>query len=102
MRSVPVANDEAHRVATKFKGNLKNSPVEGVTTLYELAQNSFKNYGHCNAIGQREYLGLCLWAHGLGAHAPVGPWALARMAFGTIGLRAHAPMGHRAHGAVAP
>ena len=57
MRSVLGADDEAHRVATAFKGNLKNTPVEGVTTLHELAQYAYKNFGHCNSMGQREYLG---------------------------------------------
>jgi len=57
MRSVPVGNDESHRVNTKNKGNLKNSTVEGVTTLHELAQFACKKYGHRNAMGLREYLG---------------------------------------------
>ena len=57
MRSVPVGDDDSHRVNTKFKGNLKISNVEGVTTLHELAQHAFKKYGHKNAMGEREYLG---------------------------------------------
>ena len=57
MRSVPVGDDESHRVNTKYKGNLMNSSVEGVTTLHELAQFAFKRYGHRNAMGEREYLG---------------------------------------------
>ena len=57
MRSVPVADDESHRVAKEFKGNLKNTPVEGVTTLHELAQYACKTFGHCNAMAQREFLG---------------------------------------------
>jgi long-chain acyl-CoA synthetase len=57
MPSVPVGDDDSHRVNTKFKGNLKISNVEGVTTLHELAQHAFKKYGHKNAMGEREYLG---------------------------------------------
>lgn len=57
MRSVPVADDETHRVHADFKGNLKNSPYPGVTTLHELAMNAYKLFGSCNAMGQREYLG---------------------------------------------
>lgn len=57
MRSVPVGDDESHRVNTKYKGKPLNSSVDGVTTLHELAQFAFKKYGHRNAMGEREYLG---------------------------------------------
>lgn len=57
MRSVPVADDESHRVQTKFKGNLVNSPYDGVTTLYELVTRAFKVHGARNCMAQREYLG---------------------------------------------
>ena len=57
LRSVPVAGDETHRVAAANKGKLVNSPVEGVTTLHELALYACKTFGHCNAMGQREFLG---------------------------------------------
>lgn len=57
MRSVPVAEDESHRVQTKFKDNLWNSPVDGVTTLHDLAKHAYKKFGHRNAMAQREYLG---------------------------------------------
>jgi len=57
LRSVPVADDESHRVNAKFKGNQINTPVEGVTTLHELALNAYKRFGHRNSMGQREYLG---------------------------------------------
>ena len=57
LRSVPVADDESHRVHAKHKGNPKITPVEGVSTLHELANHAFKNYGHCRSMGQREYLG---------------------------------------------
>lgn len=57
LRSVPVADDESHRVHADYKGNLSYSSVEGVTTLHELACHSFKAYGHRNMMGQREFLG---------------------------------------------
>lgn len=57
MRSVPVADDVSHRVNTKYKDNLKNTPVEGVTTLHELAQYAMNKFGPRNAMGQREFLG---------------------------------------------
>lgn len=52
-----MANDESHRVNAKYKGKLKITPVDGVTTLHALANHAFKNFGHRNAMGQREYLG---------------------------------------------
>ncbi|KAL7547653.1 hypothetical protein ACHAWF_010941 [Thalassiosira exigua] len=57
MRSVPVADDVAHRVNVHFKDGLINTPVEGVTTLYELIEHAKKRFGHRNAMGVREYLG---------------------------------------------
>jgi len=57
LRSVPVADDPAHRVNVNYKDGLKDSPVVGVTTLHELAVHAYKSFGSCNALGQREYLG---------------------------------------------
>lgn len=57
LRSVPVAADESHRVQAKYKDNLLTSPVEGVTTLHELAVHAYKSFGDRNALAQREYLG---------------------------------------------
>jgi long-subunit acyl-CoA synthetase (AMP-forming) len=57
LRSVPVADDESHRVNTKYKGNPKITPVEGVSTLHELALYACKKFGHCRSMGQRQYLG---------------------------------------------
>ena len=57
MRSVPVADDETHRVHADFKDGLMDSPFEGVTTLHELALYAYKKFASCNAMGQREYLG---------------------------------------------
>lgn len=57
LRSVPVADDESHRVNAKYKDGLKVTPVEGVSTLHELAFHAYKKYGSCNMMGKREYLG---------------------------------------------
>mmetsp|Transcript_6045 Transcript_6045/g.10620 ORF Transcript_6045/g.10620 Transcript_6045/m.10620 type:complete len:363 (-) Transcript_6045:1340-2428(-) len=57
LRSVPVADDESHRVNAKYKNNMMNSPVDSVTTLHELANYAYKTFGHRNAMAQREYLG---------------------------------------------
>lgn len=57
LRSVPVGNDESHRVQAEYKGKPKYTNVEGVTTIYELAQHAFTKYGPRNAMGEREYLG---------------------------------------------
>ena len=43
MRSVPVANDESHRVAPDFKGKLATTPAPGIETLYDCAKYSFEN-----------------------------------------------------------
>ena len=57
MRSVAVGSDPSHRVQTAFKDGLKSTPFDGVTTLHELAMRAYKNYGHCDAMAQREYIG---------------------------------------------
>ena len=57
MRSVPVADDEAHRVNTNNKGNLSITPVEGVNTLHELGQSACRRFADRPAMGQREFLG---------------------------------------------
>jgi long-chain acyl-CoA synthetase len=57
LRSVPVADDQAHRVDPNFKGNLAKVPRENVQTLYDLANDSFKRYASRNCTGQREFLG---------------------------------------------
>lgn len=36
---------------------LKSTPFDGVTTLHELAMRAYKNYGHRDAMAQREYIG---------------------------------------------
>lgn len=57
MRSVPVADDESHRVSAQYKDNLKNTPTPGVSTLHEAAVNAAKKFGPLNAMASREYLG---------------------------------------------
>lgn len=57
MRSVPVGDDESHRVDPRFKGNLAKTPHPGVETLYDLARDAFKRYGPRNCMGTRKFLG---------------------------------------------
>jgi len=57
LRSVPLADDEAHRVNANCTDGLKVVPMEGVTTLHELAINAYKHFGNKPAMGQREFLG---------------------------------------------
>jgi long-chain acyl-CoA synthetase len=57
MRSVPVNNDESHRVDPRFKNKLASQPHPGVETLYDLAKDAFKRYGARNCMGTREFLG---------------------------------------------
>jgi len=57
MRSVPVNDDESHRVDPRFKGNLATAPREGIETLYDLARDAFKRYGSRNCMGTRKFLG---------------------------------------------
>jgi len=57
LRSEPVKDDEAHRVATGYKGNLVTAPRENVATLYHVASDSFKKYAPRQCMGSREFLG---------------------------------------------
>mmetsp|Transcript_6473 Transcript_6473/g.16585 ORF Transcript_6473/g.16585 Transcript_6473/m.16585 type:complete len:725 (-) Transcript_6473:151-2325(-) len=57
LRSVPVANDESHRVHPDFKGHLATTPRDGVATLYDLAKDAFQRYGNRNCMGSRKFLG---------------------------------------------
>lgn len=57
LRTVPVANDESHRVDPRFRNNLLKTPREGVETLYDLAKDGFKRYAHRPCVGSREFLG---------------------------------------------
>ena len=56
-RTVPVAEDESHRVDPRFKGKLAETPREGVSTLYDLAADAFTRYGERKCMGTREFLG---------------------------------------------
>jgi long-chain acyl-CoA synthetase len=57
LRTVPVGDDESHRVDPRFKGKLVETPREGVTTLYDLAADAFLRYGGRNCMGSRKFLG---------------------------------------------
>ncbi len=57
LRTVPVADDESHRVDPRFKNNLRCVPREGVNTLYDLAKDGFKRYADRHCVGSREFLG---------------------------------------------
>jgi len=58
MRSVPVADDESHRVDPAFKGCLVHHPRDGVDSLYDLAKDAFIRYADRPCMGVREFLGM--------------------------------------------
>lgn len=57
MRSVPVEDDEAHRVDARFKNNLAETPHKGAMSLYDLVALSFNNFPDRRCVGEREFLG---------------------------------------------
>ena len=57
LRSVPVEEDESHRVHVDFKGKLQEVPSPGMTTLYECAKKSFELYAKQNCMAEREFKG---------------------------------------------
>jgi long-chain acyl-CoA synthetase len=57
LRTVPVEDDEAHRVDPRFKGNLATTPREGLNTLYDIAKDSFARYSSRPCLGVRTFLG---------------------------------------------
>lgn len=57
LRTVPVADDESHRVQPKYKGNLATTPEPGCETLYDLAAHAYETYAENNCMGSREFLG---------------------------------------------
>ena len=57
LRTVPVGDDESHRVHRDFKNKLATTPQEGAETLYDLAEYGFKNYKGDKAMGWRAFLG---------------------------------------------
>jgi len=57
LRTVPVGDDEAHRVQPKYKNNLATTPTPGAETLYDLAQEGFTHYPSQKCMGYREFLG---------------------------------------------
>lgn len=57
LRTVPVGDDESHRVQPKYKNNLATTPQKGAETLHDLAEYGFQNYADLKAMGYREFLG---------------------------------------------
>jgi hypothetical protein len=57
LRSVPVGDDESHRVDPRYRTKLAAQPREGVDTLYDLVKDAFARYGHVKCMGTREFLG---------------------------------------------
>lgn len=57
LATVPVDKDESHRVDPRFRNNLITTPREGITTLYELATDSFQRYGDRHYMGSRRFEG---------------------------------------------
>lgn len=58
LRSVPVEDDESHRVDPRFKGKLVTTPFENVSpTLHHLASKAFSQNGSRRCMGTREFLG---------------------------------------------
>lgn len=56
MRSVPVADDEAHRVQPDYRQPV-TTPIPGAETLYDLATLGFKEYAEHRCMGYRDFLG---------------------------------------------
>lgn len=82
LRSVPVKDDESHRVHPDFKAKLCETPKKGVHTLYELAADSFKKYGSRHCMGSRVFKG----------------WKSPKVKeFGGINWLSYADVGHKAH-----
>ena len=57
LRSVPVEDDESHRVQPQFKNNLATSPEPDCETIWDLASKGFETFAETNCMGSREFLG---------------------------------------------
>lgn len=57
VRSVPVADDESHRVMPEYKGNLARTPRGGITTLENMAEFSYKNFPDNPCMRSRDFIG---------------------------------------------
>ncbi|CAB9506649.1 chain acyl-CoA synthetase 9, chloroplastic [Seminavis robusta] len=57
LRTVPVGDDESHRVQPAYKNNLTTTPVPGAGTLYDLAKMGFEKYADKKCMGYREFVG---------------------------------------------
>lgn len=58
LRSVPVADDESHRVDPNYKGKLVARSREGVDSLYDLVKDAFNRYAERPCMGVRVFLGM--------------------------------------------
>lgn len=56
LRTVPVADDESHRVRPDFKGKLLETPASGAKTLHEMGEYSFKNFADHKCMGRRDFI----------------------------------------------
>jgi long-chain acyl-CoA synthetase len=57
VRTVPKADDPAHRVHPKFTKSLVERPSNGASTLYEMAQDSFVQFADCVCMRRRDFIG---------------------------------------------
>lgn len=57
LETVPVNDDESHRVQPKYKNNLATTPIEGASTLYDLGAYGFQQYANKKCMGKRDFLG---------------------------------------------
>lgn len=57
VRSVPVADDPAHRVHKDFKKGLATKPSNGAGTLYHMCHESFTRYADCVCMRKRDFIG---------------------------------------------
>lgn len=57
LRTVPVADDESHRVDPRFRAQLITTPRPGMDTLYDITKVAFERFGSRHCMGIRHFLG---------------------------------------------
>jgi long-chain acyl-CoA synthetase len=57
LRTVPVADDESHRVDPRFRAQLITTPRPGMDTLYDITKVAFERFGSRHCMGTRHFLG---------------------------------------------
>jgi long-chain acyl-CoA synthetase len=57
LRSIKVADDEAHRCHPEHKNKPSTTPREGVETLYDLVKDACERFEHSKCMGTREFVG---------------------------------------------